>query len=270
MVIKSIHELRNYDCNLCNIISNNIAFEHNSLFDYLKNSRSNYLLHYIIDKNATRNYILADGSTFTAKNGDIIFVPSLSKYQTLLQTSDGKSANGIGIAFDIVSSDQTPILMEQAPTIIDSDKNDVYLHLFLDVYHEYARQNENYFPVKLALLKIFNFFYEKKLSINKLYKTLEPAFEYIESHLSDKISSAMLGDMCFLSETHFRRLFKEYTNGLSPKAYILKLKLNIAEELADNSNYSIEQIAEKLDFFDSSALCNVFKQKKGYTLKFHK
>ena len=267
MTFTNLYELKTADIDVRGIVANCVAFDDGSLFDYSEKGRSNFLLHYIADENAVRKYTLPDGGTFSAKCGDVIFIPAGSRYATVLSSADGGSAKGIGISFDLATAGGEPVRLTQPPCVADTDRSGLYKGLFTDVYCAYTRERGNRFAAKAALFRLLDFLLRRQKAPHGYYTLLRPAFEYIDAHLSEKIAVADLAALCFLSETHFRRLFTAYTGGLSPCAYILNLKLDVAEELAESPSYTLEQIAEHLHFFDGAALCKAYKTKRGRTLK---
>jgi AraC-like DNA-binding protein len=65
------------------------------------------------------------------------------------------------------------------------------------------------------------------------------------------------------SEQYLRRLFMKYT-GKSPKEYYLDARLELALSLLRQGSYSVNQVADMLNFFDSFHFSKAFKQKFGY------
>lgn len=65
------------------------------------------------------------------------------------------------------------------------------------------------------------------------------------------------------SEQYLRRLFMKYT-GKTPKEYYLDARLELALSLFRQGNYSVGQVAELLNFFDSFHFSKAFKKKFGY------
>ncbi|KGT94376.1 AraC family transcriptional regulator [Erwinia typographi] len=65
------------------------------------------------------------------------------------------------------------------------------------------------------------------------------------------------------SEQYLRRLFLKYT-GKSPKEYYLDARLELAQSLLQQEEYSVSLVAERLHFFDSFHFSKAFKQKFGY------
>lgn len=102
---------------------------------------------------------------------------------------------------------------------------------------------------------------------------LNTAFSYIHSHYNEVIMIEDLSSKCFMTKSHFCRIFKEVT-GETPIYYINKLKINRAITLLTGSNLSIKEIANSLGFDDTAYFCRCFKKYTGLStssyLKEHK
>jgi len=101
---------------------------------------------------------------------------------------------------------------------------------------------------------------QKKM--NPLQKRLRPAIAYLERNCIREFSACDLAQMCNLSETHFRRLFKECT-GVSPMSYRNQLRIRLACRLLQGGQCSITEIADQLGFENINYFSRVFKEIKG-------
>lgn len=89
--------------------------------------------------------------------------------------------------------------------------------------------------------------------------------EYIANNYTNgDINIAFLAELSEMSEVHFRRLFRE-VYFISPKKYIIMLRINRAKELLHYNDQSITRIAETLGFDYVYYFCRVFKNETGLT-----
>jgi AraC-like DNA-binding protein len=101
-------------------------------------------------------------------------------------------------------------------------------------------------------------------SKNKHHDVMRDCLYYINDNLTKDLSVSMLAKKFSYCEKHFRQIFKKYT-GLTPKQYILKLKIDKSCELLKNTNYSVETISALLNFSNTHHFSNTFKLLKNTT-----
>lgn len=125
------------------------------------------------------------------------------------------------------------------------------------------------FPHKQNRLSVLSNFYSM---INNLSKEgsaqnclLSPALDYIEKNYSDvNISNLSLSKLCNISEVYFRKTFT-LAKGMSPKQYLIEIRLERSKQLLTENKLSIGEIAEQCGFSSVYHFCRIFKQKIGIT-----
>ena len=88
--------------------------------------------------------------------------------------------------------------------------------------------------------------------------------EYVENHLSEKISLSDLAAVAGLSRMHFASQFRMAT-GLRPHEYLLRRRVQRAERLLCESAIAIVEIALTVGFQTQAHFTTVFKRFVGYT-----
>jgi len=91
----------------------------------------------------------------------------------------------------------------------------------------------------------------------------ERATRYLRQHLTEAIAMPELARVFSLSESHFRRRFKAAT-GLSPLAYVTRLRLERAQELLA-AGVSIKATAEAVGYADPFYFMRQFRLHTGQT-----
>lgn len=101
-------------------------------------------------------------------------------------------------------------------------------------------------------------------------KTLQSAMEYITSHWNQPFSVGEVAKHCCVSESTLYHLFQREL-GLSPVRYLHSIRVNIAMEYLENTNYSISTISRMVAFGSENQFRKVFFDVVGTTpLKFRK
>ena len=91
------------------------------------------------------------------------------------------------------------------------------------------------------------------------------ALKYINQNLeNERLSVPEIAEYAHLSESHFRRSFKETFN-ISPIRYINMQRINRAKDLIRYSADTFSEIAEKLGFSSIYHFSHSFKKEVGYS-----
>lgn len=87
---------------------------------------------------------------------------------------------------------------------------------------------------------------------------LRKAIDYIHTNYSYPIKIADVAHYIGIDRTYLYRLFMEEEH-ISPKQYLLRLRMRTAAELLRTTNYRLTEIAYFCGFNDSAAFCHQFK-----------
>lgn len=95
------------------------------------------------------------------------------------------------------------------------------------------------------------------------YLKIDKAVQHVKMNYYKCITVEELAEISGYSVSHFRKIFVK-TCGMSPQEYVLKYKIEKAKEmLAEESEKSVEEIADFLKFCNASYFCKVFKKREG-------
>src|SRR5262249_42623297 len=86
--------------------------------------------------------------------------------------------------------------------------------------------------------------------------------DFIEDHILEKLSLGVLSSMAGLSPNHFARAFQQSV-GLPPHQYLLRRRLEHAEQLLYKTQLPLSQIALQVGFSDQSHLARHFRRLTG-------
>jgi len=85
---------------------------------------------------------------------------------------------------------------------------------------------------------------------------------YINERIETPLTVSALAKKYNFCEKHFRNLFEKVL-GISPKAYITRVKIERAHALLKNTSLSVSEIAERLCYASAHHLSNAFKKEYG-------
>jgi AraC-like DNA-binding protein len=221
--------------------------------------------------NGRREYYV-DGKLFLHMySSSMIFIPNGFRYCTRV-TMDDKSdiCTGYNITFDLFDKNGEEIYISDSIKLYTDDMHKHYLELAYQIQNSILCPISNLVRAKANLYKFFDIITTDKDEEEykaKYFRDIQPAIDRIELYPEINTSISELSKLCNMSESSFRRKFKQYTNGISPVNYRNRIRIMKAEELCDNSSYTIEEAAMKLGFCDAAHLCRLYKQFTGKTLK---
>ena len=150
-----------------------------------------------------------------------------------------------------------------------------YAELFSAANEIWEKKEVGYkYKCGAKLLEIFAECYAENLTPNEKKSPISDSVEYLEKNFSSP--ALTVGDIAarsFMSEVYFRKLFKaEY--GVSPKKYIIKLRIQKAVTLINTGYYSLKEVAEMCGYTDYKYFSVEFKSNVGsspseYAYEFH-
>lgn len=89
--------------------------------------------------------------------------------------------------------------------------------------------------------------------------SIEPAISYIAENYMSEISIGTLAELCHVSESHFRRLFKQVL-GWAPQEYLETVRVARACAMLYNCDHSVTDIAAGVGFPSPSSFNRQFKR----------
>ena len=131
-------------------------------------------------------------------------------------------------------------------------------------------QMKNLFLFERSRAKVMSLFYDiihsfcesAAISENRI---LLPAIKYLENNYSlPELTNKILADQCNISEVHFRKLFTDQY-GITPRQYIIDIRINKAKQLLTDGIFKINAVSEKSGFSNPYHFSRLFKEKTGLT-----
>lgn len=93
---------------------------------------------------------------------------------------------------------------------------------------------------------------------------LNYVLNYIQQHLSSRISVDLLSRKAYLGRNHFFKWFKEQL-GITPLEYINQERIRLAKQLLTDKNNSISEVSLQCGFNDVNYFVRLFKKTEGIT-----
>lgn len=123
----------------------------------------------------------------------------------------------------------------------------------------------NYDKLAISVLELFQQAfpppYKGKQNTNYLPEMIK---NYIDAHITEKITLDDISNNLYISKSHIERSFKQEYNQ-TPLAYCANQKITQVASMLVTTNYSLTQIAQQLGFSDVKYMSKSFKKVKGKT-----
>lgn len=101
-------------------------------------------------------------------------------------------------------------------------------------------------------------------SLQLSFSRLKNALYYVQKFYDHEISIQRAAEQCGFSESHFMKLFKEFT-GISFNAYLVNYRLDIAAKQLAETDFKVIDIAENCGFHNQSYFTRAFRKKYRQT-----
>ena len=153
--------------------------------------------------------------------------------------------------------------------------NNTLEQIFSEMEYEYMLKREYYSRICashllrfLATAGRFAKYHQSAVNL-KAQKNMDNICKYMHTNFHKNHNLQFYADMCNLSVGRFSHAFKECT-GLSPKAYLTKVKIDNACNLLERTNLNISEVAKVVGIDDVNYFSRLFKQHTGHSPKFYK
>lgn len=200
--------------------------------------------------------------TVNIKKGDILYIPKSADY---VQQSSGESV----IAIHFINYSHTNNSKIELISVEDSEFVE---ETFTQLYDVWKEKKQGYRYLCMSLLYNLLYFLNCQQTSNIIDSVthdnkINSVMDYIHgNYRSGSIDISYLAEMCAVSETYFRKLFKKI-HGISPQQYIINLKLEFASHLLGSNLYTVSEVSRKSGFNDTKYFSRIFKTRFGTTPK---
>ena len=206
----------------------------------------------------------AENCSLDCSYGDIVYCPYGSRYNFEVLPPYNPELIGkiktICINFNMLRPDGKIITLSDHPVKMVSGHNIQLEHDFRDI----ACSVDSFSPFirQYKMYKIMKTIIKLQPSNDKKNISLKNALDFLDSHYSEDFKISDLANLCNLSESHFRKLFKEYTD-LSPAEYKNQLRIEHAKELLSDGNLTLSEVASAVGIDDQFYFSRLFKSIEG-------
>lgn len=240
------------DFNIDSITSVRQNWNADTRYNRLEIPRSRYGLLLLTDYGAS--FERPDGTVLQCGPGDIIFLSKGARYLLSFSVPEGASTHPLLVNFRLFSANGDDAQFSDGVVRLGRS-NTALTALFTTAAQLYK-------GASTALLKAK--VYELLGNLFPIQESDECCLSYISQHYTDRFSVPLLAKRCAMSETAYRKRFRQLT-GTSPVQYINRLKVEKACQMLQSGDISPGDISDFLNFYSLPYFYKVFKDITGKT-----
>ena len=243
-----IRYLGKLDYRIDNVNFINVTRNENFTFEF-KKGKKNYSLIYV--QNGELDYFFKNSEkSIHITKGDMLFVPKKMPYKTTYLSDNTQIKI---IAFDCSFQHQDTLY--KAPFL---KKSSEISSVFNQCSALSGRNSLFLFSKVYELLYILQKFDTPK---DKKHQKILPAVDEIRKNFTQNNPISYYANLCDMSESNFRKLFKEYT-GFSPIEFRNRIRIAEVRKLTDSGEYSISEAAYMVGFNNMSFFYETYNKHK--------
>ncbi len=213
--------------------------------------------------------IMVDDKSYTFKSGQAIIIPphTTYKYENLQEVCvEYCWVHFTGAdAAELLSNAR--LTLKKPFSVLHKEK---IINTFYGLFREYEHRDFLFdISTSARLISLCTLFARSATTYSENKRkpgTLNKALKYISENYKNQIKIKELAEMEYISDGHFRVLFKEKT-GTTPKNYINDYRLNSACSLLLQTNMSVKEIAAYVGFDDQLYFSRLFSSRFGISPK---
>ena len=216
-------------------------------------------------KNAEAVYGLGKGKTLEVKKGDVVYIPQNTTYSTTFYNTNENSS--VLLEFKLTDKYFIDIIFNTEVCVLGEGYANCCRQRMEEILVMYKSPVQPHAKIKAEIFSILSEMGEIQRNrdlCSDQYEIIKKGILYLEEDKEQLLSLDDVAAMCNVSNSYFRRLFKQYS-GVSPIEYRYNRKISRAMENLKKSYLSVEEISQVLGFETSSYFCRIFKKKTGLT-----
>ena len=212
--------------------------------------------------NCDGTYELSNGTEIKAKKGNIVYLPPFYEYKSNYKNFGEESIDGILINMWFADEKGEEFYLPDKMKVYKMPISNFLKPYFAEILNYSKQPQKNIAEIKSAAYKILAYLgttdKERKINSSK-YKCISEGISYLENNVQQTLSIEEIAQLCHVSATYFRRLFKEYS-GMSPVQFRMHKKLEAARALLLTNDMTVFEISDYLGFESVAYFSKVFKK----------
>lgn len=255
----------NLDYHIGHLFAMNQRWVENQTWTMMEHPRQTSALLYY--NNCAATYTLPDGERIHIQPGSLVYIPQGARYKSRFHQCGDTAPHTQLLEFELRDENNEPFIAASTITILNQSSTYNYNRIFEDIVALYGKPIRPYGLLKSKCYDFLNelcsSFREERI-YSKKYMPIAKGVAYLEQTSAYDLSIAEIAGLCHMSESHFRKLFEQYS-GVSPRQYKTNKLLRQAKDMIRSGDLTIKEISISLGFSDVGYFSRWFKKNAGIT-----
>ena len=260
------YELYETDYNISSLFAMRQKWKENSVFKMAKPRPTSCFLYF---GGCSAEYTLPDGRILEVEKGSVVYIPEGAVYETRFFDRVADTCACMLIEFSLFDSQGEHIAAADVITVLGQEHDPFRAELFSEAVTVFTAAVVSPSAMKAVVFRLLTEYSrrERRRDLRqRRFGSIAKGIAYLETETGSDRPIAEIAEMCHVSESTFRRLFKEYA-GVSPVEFRINAQMEYAKKLLRDGSMSVSEVAFAVGFQDPAYFCRVFKRKSGQTPK---
>ena len=240
-------------------VSNAVPYDDRDRTTVLKRKTSEFC--YVV---SGKGCVICNNKKYTLKAGDVYFLPRSSASETFSDSNDPWLTAWINVFGDLIPDIMSAYKLIKKVQFSDAGCYPLFKQLLAICRDQSLTLQEKNFKTSLLMHEMIQLLavLPDTPSDSPQHNDAEIIKTYIDNHIYQNTKTSDLANLVHLSESQTIRMFKQ-AYGMTPHNYLLSMRMKSAQQLLEQTNLSIKEIAYNLGFSDEHYFSHLFKEKIG-------
>lgn len=228
--------------------------------------RPHYLIHVVLDG---KGVYKRNGETYHLKAGDAFLISPMES--TYYQADTKEPWRYAWVGFDGMSVEDLLKRTCFGSSCVyfcpeDEEKREAVITRILELLDSFLSPGQNSLTLMGYFFQLLGSMQGQEPSSREDYprQYLVKAMEYMNNNYSYNIRISDIASYVGVDRSYLYRIFMEEEH-ISPKQYLMRLRLRTSASMLRTSQYTITEIAYSCGFRDAAAFCSQFRKATGFT-----
>ncbi len=222
-----------------------------------------YQVHFVKDGHGI---LETESGSYRISPGTVVFICSGESYRFKLYKNSW-SENYFGFKCTMPGSILAKGILKEGNPVFTIENSSEFERIYQSIFDLVLNEKPGFQIIASGIIinmlgNIVSSKIQEKFTGKPIHKVIQDTQLMLRNNYKESINIENIAVENNIGYSYFRKMFKKYT-GISPKQYLLQLKIKHAKELLLNTDMSVGEISNNLGFYSIFYFSRIFKAKTG-------